>query len=262
MNRKIITLTSDWGIKSHYVGAVKGVILSEIPDAQIIDISHQINPFDIMQASFVLKNASKSFPPETIHLLGINTEASIENPHIAVKAINQYFIGADNGIFSLLFEEPVEDAVELNLTQDSDYFTFSTRDVFVKAAKMIASGENLKNIGIKYEKLNQLIAFKPVVYDSKIIGKVIYIDDYENVYTNIDDSTFREKAKNKKFNIGYRSNKENIKNIVSSYSDVLPGEKLALFSSTGLLQIAVNKGNAASLLGIRTEDTITIDFYE
>ncbi len=261
-NKHIITLISDWGIRSHYVGAVKGAILSSIPEAKIVDISHQVNPFDIMQASFILKNACVSFPANTIHLIGVNTEASIESPHIVVLKNDQYFIGADNGIFSLLFDQPIEDAVELNIMQNSSYFTFSTRDVFVKAAEMIISGTSLKNLGTPYDKLNQLIAFKPVIYDSRIIGKVIYIDDYENVYANIDYDIFRKVGKNRGFFISYRSNDEGISRISTSYSDVLPGEKLALFGTTGFLEIAVNQGNASSLLGISTEDTITIEFFE
>jgi len=259
---KVITLISDWGVRSHYVSAVKGAILAQIPQARIVDITHKVNPFDIMQASFILKNASLSFPANTIHLIGINTEASIETPHIVVRANDQYFIGADNGIFSLLFEKLPEEVVEINITQDSPYFTFSTRDVFVKTAVMITSGASMKDIGTPYSKINQRIAFKPVIYDSKIIGKVIYIDDYENVYVNIDYETFRKAGKNKNFLIGYRSNDEGINRISTSYADVLPGEKLALFGSTGFLEIAVNQGNAASLLGITTEDTITIEFFE
>jgi len=261
-NRPIITLTSDWGTRSHYAGAVKGVILSQIHDAHIVDISHEVNPFDIMQASFILKNASAGFPEESIHLIGVNTEASIETPHIVARANKQYYIGADNGIFSLLFDKPVEDAVELNIIQSSSYFTFSTRDVFVKAARMITSGTALKELGTPYKNLNQRFAFKPVIYDKRIIGKVIYIDDYENVYANIDHQTFRKVGKNKKFFIGYRSDNEGISRISTSYSDVLPGEKLALFGTTGFLEIAVNQGNASSLLGITTEDTITIEFFE
>ncbi len=261
-SKPIITLTSDWGLRSHYVGAVKGVILAHIPDALIVDISHQVNPFDIMQASFILKNAYRGFPEGTIHLIGVNTEASIETPHIVVSANNQYFIGADNGIFSLLFDEPVKEAVELTITQSSSFFTFSTRDVFVKAAQMIASNISLKELGTPYKDLNQKIAFKPVVYDSKIIGKVIFVDDYENIYANIDHETFRKIGKNRNFSIGYRSGDEGIRRISTSYSDVLDGEKLALFGTTGFLEIAVNKGNASSLLGINTEDTITIDFID
>ncbi len=261
-DRPIITLTSDWGTRSHYVGAVKGVILSKMSDAHIIDISHQVNPFDIMQASFILKNAVSGFPANTIHLIGVNTEASIETPHIVVSANKQYYIGADNGIFSLLFDKPVDDAIELNIIQSSSYFTFSTRDVFVKAAQMIASGTPVKDLGTPYKNLNQRFAFKPVIYDNRIIGKVIYIDEYENVYVNIDYQTFRNVGKNKKFFIGYRSDDEGISRISTSYSDVLPGEKLALFGTTGFLEIAVNQGNASSLLGINTEDTITIEFFQ
>ncbi len=257
----IITLTSDWGLHSHYAGVVKGKILSEIPDACIVDICHDISPFDIMQASFVLKNSAVSFPAGTIHLIGINSEASVETPHVAVFSKQQYFIGADNGIFSLLIEQSEYEAIELNITQSSNYFTFSTRDVFIKAAKIIASGKAFKELGTQYDKLNERIAFKPVIYDSKIVGKVIYVDDYENIFVNIYSETFHKVGKNRNFIISYRSNDEGINRIDTSYSDVLPGEKTALFGTTGFLEIAVNQGNASSLLGITKEDTISIEFF-
>jgi S-adenosylmethionine hydrolase len=130
----IITLTSDWGHSDHYIGAVKGSILSLLPDVKIIDISHQVAPFNIEQAAFILKNCYKNFPKGTIHIIGVNTEESDKNPHTVVFINDHYFIGTDNGIFSMIFDKPPKKIIELNIMQDSDYFTFSTRDRFVKAA--------------------------------------------------------------------------------------------------------------------------------
>jgi len=257
----IITLTTDWGLKDHYSGAVKGALLSLIPDVIIIDITHDIPTFDIEPASFVIRNCYNNFPKGTIHIIGINTEASIETPHIVALYDGHYFVGADNGIFSLIFREKPEKIIELNIPQDSDYFTFSTRDVFIKAACLILKGENLEKLGFEKNTLNELIQLKPVLETNAIKGNVIYIDSYENVITNITEELFREIGKGKHFTISSRSGYE-IDKISHAYKDVDPGEKLALFGSSGYLEIAINMGNASSLLGLKMKDSVRIDFEE
>ena len=107
----IITLTSDWGYSDYYVAAVKGAILSQIPDAVIVDITHEITPFNVRQAGFVLKNCFRDFPKGTIHIIAVDTIETLDIPHVVVKADGQYFISADNGIFGQIltdFEEAVE----------------------------------------------------------------------------------------------------------------------------------------------------------
>ena len=257
----IITLTTDWGLKDHYAGAVKGTLLSLMPDITIVDITHNIPTFDIEPASFVIKNCYNNFPKGTIHIIGINTEASIETPHIVALYDGHYFIGADNGIFSLIFQDKPEKIIELNITQDSDYFTFPTRDVFIKAAYLIITGEKFENLGYEKQTLNEMIQLKPVIEVNSIKGNVIYIDSYENVILNITENLFREVGKNRRFSISFRSGYE-IDTISHAYKDVDAGEKLALFGSSGFLEIAINMGNASSLLGLKMKDSIRIDFDE
>jgi S-adenosyl-L-methionine hydrolase (adenosine-forming) len=256
----IITLTTDWGTGNHYAGAVKGALFRHIPDAVIIDITHDVQCYDIMQASFILHNACFDFPEGTIHLVGVNTEAGIDTPHIIIKHNNQYFIGADNGIFSLMFEGKPQVMIELDIIQDTDYFSFSTRDVFVKAAALIASGKTPDEIGHPYPALNERIAFKPVIHENKIIGKVIFIDSYENVFINIKQELFKRVGQGRDFEISFRLPGEVITQIHQSYADVSPGEWLALFGSTGLLEIAINQGKASSLLGLQINESVTIEF--
>ncbi len=258
----IVTLISDWGMTSHYQACVKGSLLRQIKDLQIVDITHTLRPFDIMNCSFILKNAYKDFPKGTIHIIGVNTEASTKKPHIAVKYKEMFFIGADNGVFSLLFEEEPVEAYELDIMQDSDYFTFSSRDVFAKAAAMIANGKKLSDLGSPYKKLNQMYAFKPVITADKIEGKVIFIDDYENVFVNINQETFKKVGRNRPYTINFRVPGYAIRTLHTSYSDVEEGERLALFGSTGYLEIAMNKGKASSLLGLGLTDTVTVMFGE
>ncbi len=258
----IITLTSDWGKGNHYAGAVKGALLKLSPGAHIVDITHDIAAFDILQASFVLKNAFPNFPEGSIHMIGVNTEAGIDTPHVAVKYREQYFIGADNGIFSLLFDYDDIEAVELEVIQDSDFFTFSSRDLFAKVAAMIAGGKSLNELGAPYPALNERFAFNPVVYHDKIIGKVIFVDHYGNVFVNIDQQLFKQAGKGRGFIINFRSPDDGIDRICTSYSDVVPGEKVALFGATGYLEIAINQGKASALLGLEANDAVTVTFLD
>ncbi|MFW5687353.1 MAG: SAM hydrolase/SAM-dependent halogenase family protein [Bacteroidota bacterium] len=256
----IITLISDWGLNSHYQASVKGNILRQIPDAQIVDITHTLRPYDIMNCSFILKNACLDFPEGTIHIVGVNTEASTKTPHIVVKYKDMFFIGADNGVFSLLLEGQAFEAIELDIMQETDYFTFSSRDVFVKAASMIASGTPLAQLGAPHANLYPMYAFKPVIKDNKIEGKVIFIDDYENVFVNIDQETFRKVGRGRPYTINFRVPGYAIRTLHTSYSDVPEGERLALFGSTGYLEIAMNKGKASSLLGLGLTDPVSVEF--
>ena len=255
----IITLTSDWGLKDHYLSAVKGAIYNLMPDALVVDVTHQIPSFDLNQAAFIIRNFYRNFPPGTIHILGINTEASIDTPHTVVLHEGHYFIGADNGIFSLIFDEVPGTVIELDIIQDSDYFTFSTRDVFVKVACHIAQGKSLEELGRPKQSILSRISFKPVIDGNLIKGKVIYIDNYENVFTNITESLFRSMTKGKKFVIQFRSASYRINKISRSYNDEAEGEMLALFSSSGHLEIAINQGKASSLLGLKIDQPVLVE---
>lgn len=259
MSRPIITLTTDWGSKDHYLAAVKGSIATHIPDAMVVDISHEITPFDLNEASYILRNTWKNFPQGSIHIVGVNSEASIEHPHIIVKENGHFFIGSDNGIFSLIFDETPEEIYELDIIQASNKFTFSTKDVFVQAAQFIIEEKSLKELGNPLEELNNKMAFQPITEKGLIKGKVIYIDRYENVVTNISEKLFNEMTKGKKFSIFLRAGKYELNKIHTSYSDVVEGELVAIFGSDNLLEIAQNRGRAAGLLGIQVDDVIRIE---
>ena len=254
----IITLTSDWGLKDHYAGSVRGTILKQMPGATIIDISHGIPPFNIKEAAFILKNAYPGFPDGTVHIIGINTEESDVYPHVAVSIHGQFFIGSDNGIFALIFDEDPDKIIELNIVQDSDLFTFSTRDRFVKAAVHLSTGKKLAELGDERKKLTEKILFKPVIEKDVIKGMVVYIDNYENVITNITREIFEKSRKGRKFHILIRGGE--ISKISDSYSEVPVGEILALFGTTGHLEIAMNNGTASSLLGLELDDPVRIEF--
>lgn len=254
----IITLTSDWGIKSHYSGIIKGCILSQTPEATIVDITHDIPPFNIEQASFIIKNTYKYYPKGTIHILAINATASIETPHLAILYHGHYFIGADNGIFSLIFNDVPEKIIDIEIFQESDYFTFPERDIFVGAACHLAKGKPIEELGSVKNSINKKLLFEPVVDSNTIKGIVIYIDAYENAITNISEKLFKKIGKGRPFKILFGV--ERISKIHKSYGDLPQIEKIAVFNSLGLVEIAINMANASSLLGLKYKNIVKIEF--
>jgi len=257
----IITLTTDLGLVDNYVASVKGAILKEVPETTIVDITHEVPSFDLQKSAFVLRNCYKDFPEGTIHIIGVNSESDIGTPHIAILANGHYFIGADNGVFSLIFDNPPEKIVELSISQDTDRVTFPTKDVFVKAACHIARGGTLEIIGTAKKELLERTLFRAVYENDKLKGMVVYVDHYGNLITNISEISFNEYQKGRNFTISFRQ--YSIKKIGNSYSELPDGELVALFSSSGYIEIAINKGNAKQLLLSRDESTpIIIEFHD
>ena len=277
MPKAIITLTTDFGEKDHFAGAVKGAIYSEMETIKIVDISHSISPFHISEAAYIIQNAYKNFPSGSIHIIGIDSELNPENKHIAVYLDEHYFICANNGIISMLTSEiNPEKIVEINV-HDNIESNFPVLDVFVKVACHIARGGTLEVIGKPIAKIKELIGIKPVVNpeNNQIIGNVIYIDNYGNVICNINKSLFEEIGKGRSFTIQARSIK--FTNIYNRYSDFInfenpkskrveDGKKLTLWNSSGYLELAIYKsnpntvGSASSLFGLNYRDTISVNF--
>ena len=258
----IITLTTDLGLVDNYVASVKGAILKEIPETTIVDITHEIPSFDLQKSAFVLRNCYQDFPEGTVHIIGVNSESDVDTPHIAILANGHYFIGADNGVFSLIFDNPPEKIVELTLSQDTDRITFPTKDVFAKAACHIARGGTLEVIGAERKELAVRTAFRAVSENNIIRGIATYIDHYGNVITNISQGLFKDFGKGRSFKILFRNADYEIDVISPAYSSVVDGERVALFSSTGYIEIAINKANASKLFGINQGDIIRIEFYD
>ena len=258
----IITLTSDWGTTDYYAASVKGVILSQMPNATIVDITHDIVPFSIVQAGFILRNCYRNFPEGTIHIIAVETIESDINPHVVVKAHGQYFISTDNGIFSHILDDGFEEAVFIDVEQDTDYFTFSTRDRFAKVAVMIAKGEPLSSIGAKRERLNDGGAFCATVKNNTIEGIVTYIDAYENLITNIPQTLFDEVGHGRDFVIKVKGDLYTINEISESYDDVDHLDPVAIFGTHGYLELALNHAKMASLWGIELRSTIQVVFKD
>lgn len=275
----IITLTTDFGEKDHFVGAVKGAIYSEMPEIRIVDISHSISPFNTSEAAYIIQNAYRSFPKGTIHVIGIDSELNPENKHIALKLDDHYFICANNGIMSMICSEIVpEKIVEININ-DKIQTNFPVLDVFVKVACHIARGGTLEVIGKPITEIKPIKNIAPYVNEDKmqIIGNVLYIDNYGNVVTNIKKSFFETIQKGRSFEISARNYK--FKTIYKKYSDFVnfeisedkrhdEGRGLVVFNSGGFLEIAVYKsnsatvGSASTLMGLNLMDTVSVNFFK
>ena len=217
----IITLTTDFGLKDHFVGALKGTIYRELADATIVDISHQVSPFNIQECAYILENSYKSFPDGTIHIVGVDSEPTPENQHIAVLVDGHYFISANNGVISLITsEKQPEKVVQVNIPNPI-HGSFPVMDVFVQVACHIARGGTLEVVGRPFNQLRELREFTPTVTDNgnKIIGSVIYIDNYGNVVTNIHKNFFEAYRKGRSFEIQARSTK--VSRIHNKYSDII-----------------------------------------
>ncbi len=272
-----ITLTTDFGYKDFSIAITKANIYNSIKDVIIVDVSHQISPFNNTEAAYILKNSYKSFPQGSIHIIGVESELTPENSHLVMSFDNHFFIGANNGIFSLITESLKPDKiVEINI-HNNIISTFPMIDVFVKVAKHIVSNGSLDVIGKEIKEIKQLTEIKPVINQRKdqILGSVIYIDNYGNVITNITKKIFNEIGKSRPFTIEARRIK--FKKIYSSYSQAIDysikrkkreedGKKLALFNSAEHLELAIYKsnpetvGSANSLFGLNYRDPITIFF--
>lgn len=255
----IITLTTDLGDKDIYQAALKGSILKLLPSVTIVDITHSVPSFNIPQASFLLKNSYHYFPDKTVHLIGIDTVYNEETKYLALRYRNHYFVGSDNGIFSLMFDEAPDEIVEVNIMQDLKFLHFPLADIFVKAACHLAKGGLLSDIGTPVQNIDKKMTIQPVIESQLIRGSVIYIDAFENVITNITKNLFSSVQKGRNFVLNFKRN-EKIEKLSWHYNEVPEGEKLCLFGISNHLEIAINKGKASGLLGLHIGDIIRIEF--
>jgi S-adenosylmethionine hydrolase len=275
----IITLTTDFGMKAHFVGAVKGALLSEIKDANIVDISHNISPFNVMEAAYVIQNAFSSFPKGSIHVIGVDSELNPENSHIAMLLNGHYFVCANNGILSMICNDITPDQiVEVNI-HDKIVGNFPVLDIFVKVAAHIARGGTLEVIGKPIDEVKPIKNITPFVGsdNNQLIGNVIFIDRYDNVITNIKKPFFETIQKGRRFEISARNHK--FKTIHKHYSDIVDfripidkrndeGRGLVVFNSSDYLEIAMYKSNkatvggASTLMGLEMMDSVTISFFD
>jgi S-adenosylmethionine hydrolase len=197
----IVTLTTDFGHKDYSVSVIKGALLQQLPDLTIVDISHQISPYNVSETAYILKNAFRAFPEGSIHIIGVESEWTPENVHLAMEYEGHYFICADNGILSMIKEDvKATKLVEITIHQNV-VRSFPVLDIFIHVAAHLVRKGALEVIGKPISQIKELTNIKPVIHPegNQILGSVIYIDNYGNLITNIKKNPFSRNWKIEKF---------------------------------------------------------------
>jgi S-adenosylmethionine hydrolase len=258
----IITLTTDYGTNDHLVGTLKGVILKINPDATIVDITHNITPFDVLDAALAIGSSYSYFPPRTIHVVVVDPGVGTARRPLLVTADNQYFIAPDNGVLSLVYDK--DPGTVVRHANAEHYFlqpvsnTFHGRDVFAPLASWLSKTWQPASMG---EDLTDFKRFKlpaPKATNGVVKGVVMRIDNYGNLVTN-----FREedlpKASLKKGAIHLQVGKHAVSKFVPTFAVGNAGEPIAYLGSSGYLEIALNKGNASRTLAIGRGTPVVVD---
>jgi S-adenosyl-L-methionine hydrolase (adenosine-forming) len=262
----IITLLTDFGHSDEYVGVMKGVILSINPDAHIIDLTHLIDPQDIIQAAYLLKASFSYFPKNSIHVVVVDPGVGTDRKIVVLKIEGHFFLAPDNGVLSLLWQnQSIEAGVWVN---NPRYFlhdisrTFHGRDIFAPVAAWLSRNTPIKHLGppVRYADLKiikgQTSKISP---DDSINGAVISIDRFGNLLTNIEAETIFLMCQQHPDKLPViKTGKIHIKGLSSSYQSVPEKQALMIIGSRGYLEIAVNGGNASQLLKVRKGDPVTI----
>ncbi len=255
----LITLTSDFGVSDYYVSSVKGFIYSELPVVNLIDLSHGVKRDDIAGGAFTVKQATKSFPEGSIHIISVNPTTSEDSPYVVVKHKGSFFIGTDNGFFSLLINGEPEQVFEIR-TPDSDAHAFPMRDVFAKAACHLARGGAPELLGPKLNSIKQMMPFEPIIQQDSIRGIIRHIDGFGNLISNIPNELYARIAGNKPVQISLRSAQYTIRKVCDANEQVAQGDLACFFGGSGFLEVVIRSGSAAQLLGQSVNDSILIQF--
>ncbi len=255
---QIVSLTTDYGSKDYYVAELKASILNGKNDFYIIDISHEIDRFDIVQAAFFLSNAMPSFNEGSIHVVAVNCNYKRKSEYICFEKQGHYFIGPNNGIFSLIFNDLKSE--EIFVISPPDNGNLSVNSIFSHAAAYIGHGLPLAEIGEPVQHFNTKLVIQPVVTSNQIRATIIHIDHFENVVVNLKKDQFEKVRNDRKFELYYKPN-DPITFLSKDYGDVAIGDALAFFNASGYLEIAINMDKASSMLNLMKNEMIQINFY-
>lgn len=262
----LITLTSDYGIADHDVAAFKGHLFSEVPGAQVIDISHEVAPYNIMEAAYLVRRTYKRFPKGSIHLILVDAHQEADKHFMVLELDGQYFVAADNGVLSLI--APDTNAIKLIAVDfRNTNETLDPEDAIIRIARHLSSGGKPEVLGQPARDFVHKSVSKPSLKPdgSGIIAHVIHIDTFGNLVTNVTRQWLSENAKNVKLAIFVRNKR--ITQIVDSYYEgPSDGNLMGVFNRDDILEIAAQKpsgkfvNSAYSLLGLEVNSNIFIEF--
>ncbi len=254
-------MTTDWGLCDPAVGSFKGSLFCKKDDLKVIDISHSIRHFDILTAAYVLKSTYNCFPKGTIHFIGMTgpDDSKSKNPYLVVEADGHFFVGYDSGIFSLILDTlAIESCFGINIEDSSD--RKQKEEQLIETLIQLSNGVHPQKMGWQVAEMKISYFALPTIDANVIRGTIIYIDTFGNAIINITKAIFEKEQKGRLFNIEMRRSEYKISKISKSYEDALYGEIVAFFNNHDHLEIALNKSQAAGLLGLKVMDTVRIDF--
>jgi S-adenosyl-L-methionine hydrolase (adenosine-forming) len=253
-NRPIITLTTDFGTNDHFVGAMKGVILDIVPEAQIVDICHSVQAFDVLDGALTISQAYSYFPNRTVHVVVVDPGVGTARRPIVASSDKYHFVAPDNGVLSLVYAR--EERMHVRHITSQHYFlqpvsnTFHARDIFSPVAAYLAKEVDALKFGDEVADYVKFNAPRPKAVDgTKLRGVVLKVDRFGNLVTNITPqdapALFADGAKRFKIVVGSRE----VTEMHNAYAEGAPGEVFAILGSMGFLEIAANRGAAAQLTG-------------
>ncbi len=241
---RIITLLTDFGLHDAFVGVMKGVMLAISPNSRLIDVTHNVPNQNIEIASFVLKSAWQYFPPGTVHMVVVDPGVGSGRRAIAAQSNGHTFVAPDNGVLS-----PILDGATVRSLDNDAYFldvvsrTFHGRDVFAPVSAHLSRGVDFESLGERVSDPVWIPHAKPVDSGNQIFGEILYIDKFGNAMTNIPATMLNDAVE-------FGTKDVSVEKLSESYADGLPGQLIAIINSAGLLEFAVNGGDAAALFSL------------
>lgn len=252
----LVTFISDFGNADYYVPVVKAKMLSINPQLSIVDISHDIALYDIAHAAFVLRASYNEFPKGTVHMVALNSTSNITDGYIGIKLNEHIFVGPNNGVLSMLADHDPGIVVkfsDIHIRNSS----FPAKDILAPIAAKVASGAAIHDFGGPLPSIKKMMSRQFKASKKQIVGYVLRVDHYGNLITNIPKDVF-DKLNPGKFEIAF--GRETLDTLQKNYDEVEPGDCWAFFNSLGLLEIGINHGHGADLLGLKYDSAIYINF--
>lgn len=262
MARPIITLTTDFGSNDHLVGAMKGVILKVNPDAQIVDISHRVIPYDILDAALTLGQAYRYFPLKTVHVVVVDPGVGTQRRPLLVSGEHHYFVAPDNGVLSMVYEK--EERLTVRHVTAEHYFlsplsnTFHGRDIFAPVAAWLTKNGAAASFGDEITDFVRFSMPKPKSANGVVKGVILKVDNFGNAITNLSVEDVPQLVAGGapcKISAGAKP----VTRFVQTYAQGEPGEAFALIGSSGFLEISMNRASAAKSLGLQRGAEVTVE---
>jgi len=262
MGCSLISLTTDFGLRDSYVAEMKGVILGIIPNARIVDITHQIEKFNVKMGAYVLASASPQFPDGSVHLAIVDPGVGTKRRPIIVKTNKCFFVGPDNGVLALAVKNIGDKAQIYKIINNAFMLpevsrTFHGRDIFAPAAAYLARGTSPAKFGPEIKRMRIPKFARSIRKRDRMEGQVIYIDDFGNIVTNLTETDLKRIRIKGKVNVKLGSTELKLP-FCGAYGDVERGKRLAIVGSHNFLEISVNQGNAAKGLKAQIGDKVVV----